>query len=71
MIERLVMVRWVVKSILHGGPNELFLIPSSAATFWLAARDLLYMHNPTYRIVHTMPFVTLVVEHWLEKELAH
>ena len=24
------MVRWVVGSILHGGPIELFLVPSSA-----------------------------------------
>ena len=24
------MVRWVVGSILHGGPTELFLIPASA-----------------------------------------
>ena len=23
------MVRWVVGSILHGGPNELFLVPAS------------------------------------------
>ena len=28
--ERSLMVRWVVKSILHGGPIELFLIPASA-----------------------------------------
>ena len=25
------MVRWVVGSILHGGPIELFLVPASAA----------------------------------------
>ena len=24
------MMRWVVRSILHGGPIELFLIPASA-----------------------------------------
>ena len=28
------------------------------------------MHNPTDRITHTMAFVTPVVEHWLEREIA-
>ena len=28
------------------------------------------MHHPTDRIVHTMAFVTPVVEHWLEQEIA-
>ena len=28
------------------------------------------MHHPTDRIAHTMAFVTPVVEHWLERELA-
>ena len=27
--ERSLMVRWVVGSILHGGPIELFLVPAS------------------------------------------
>ena len=27
------------------------------------------MHYPTYRIIHTMGFVTPVVEHWLEREI--
>ena len=30
VVERLLMVRWVIGSILHGGPIELFLIPVSA-----------------------------------------
>ena len=30
MIERLLMLRWVDRLILHGGPIELFLIPASA-----------------------------------------
>ena len=29
-VERSLMVRWVIGSILHGGPIELFLIPASA-----------------------------------------
>ena len=28
------------------------------------------MHHPTYRIAHTTAFVTPVVEHWLEREIA-
>ena len=28
------------------------------------------MHHPTYRITHTTAFVTSVVEHWLEREIA-
>ena len=28
------------------------------------------MHHPTDRIAHTMAFVTPVVEHWLEWEIA-
>ena len=28
------------------------------------------MHHPTDRIAHTMAFVTPVVEHWLEREIA-
>ena len=27
------------------------------------------MHNPIDRIAHTTAFVTLVVEHWLEREI--
>ena len=36
----------------------------------LTARVLLYMHHPTDRITHTTAFVTPVVEHWLEREIA-
>ena len=28
------------------------------------------MHHPTDRIIHATAFVTLVVEHWLEREIA-
>ena len=28
------------------------------------------MHHPTDRITHTTAFVTSVVEHWLEREIA-
>ena len=29
------------------------------------------MHHPTDRIIHTTACVTPVVEHWLEREIAH
>ena len=29
------------------------------------------MHHPTYMIIHSILFVTPVVEHWLEREIAH
>ena len=38
-------------------------------SYWLAARFFL-MHHPTDRIAHTTAFVTPVVEHWLEWEIA-
>ena len=28
------------------------------------------MHHPTDRIIHTIAFVTPVMEHWLEREIA-
>ena len=36
-------------------------------SFRLAARVLLYASSPPDRITHTTTFVTLVVEHWLER----
>ena len=38
-------------------------------SYRLTAR-VFYMHHPTDRITHTMAFVTPVVEHWLEREIA-
>ena len=31
---------------------------------------IFYMHHPKDRITHTTAFVTPVVEHWLEREIA-
>ena len=42
------------------------LLPLHGYFFQLAPRALLY----TDRIVHTMAFVTPVVEHWLERDVA-
>ena len=45
-----------------------------AAATWSTLSDLqqgfFYMHHPTDRIAHTTVFVTPVVEHWLEREIA-
>ena len=45
-----------------------------AATTWATLFDkqqgFFYMHYPTDRITHTTAFVTPVVEHWLEREIA-
>ena len=36
----------------------------------LPPHGFFYMHHPTDRIAHTMAFVTPVVKHWLEREIA-
>ena len=43
-------------------PPHRILFPISSKFF--------YMHHPTDRIAHTTAFVTPVVEHWLEREIA-
>ena len=45
-------------------PHEL-LFPINSTVFLF-----FYMHHPTDRIAHTTAFVTPVVEHWLEREIA-
>ena len=44
-------------------------LPPHGLTFRLAARVLLYAPSHD-RIAHTTAFVTPVVEHWLEREIA-
>ena len=38
--------------------------------FPISNKVFFYMHHPTDRIEHTTAFVTPVVEHWLEREIA-
>ena len=38
--------------------------------FPINSKGFFYMHHPTDRITHTTAFVTPVVEHWLEREIA-
>ena len=33
-------------------------------------QGLFYLHHPTDKITHTTAFVTPVVDHWLEREIA-
>ena len=42
---------------------------SNGLLFSIDSKDF-YMHHPTDRITHTTAFVTPVVEHWLEREIA-
>ena len=49
------------------------LLPHILATYSTLSdqqQGFCYMHHPTDRIIHTTAFVTLVVEHWLEREIA-
>ena len=38
--------------------------------FSIYLQGYFYMHHPTYRIIHTTAFITPVVGHWLEWEIA-
>ena len=46
-------------------------LPPHGLFFSINSKGYFYMHHPTYRITHTTAFVTPVVEHWLEREIAH
>ena len=45
-------------------------LPPHGLLFPINTKGFFYMHHPTDRIAHTTAFVTPVVEHWLERELA-
>ena len=38
--------------------------------FPINSKGFFYMHHPTDRITHTTAFVTPVIKHWLEREIA-
>ena len=46
-------------------------LPPHRLLFPISSKGSFYMHHPTDRIAHTTAFVTPVVEHWLEREIAH
>ena len=43
---------------------------SKRKLFLINNKGFFYKHYPTKLIVHTMAFVTLDVEHWLQQEIA-
>ena len=45
-------------------------LPPHRLLFPINSKGLFYTHHPTDRIAHTTAFVTPVVEHWLEREIA-
>ena len=45
-------------------------LPPYWLLFPINSKDYFYIHHPTDRIAHTTAFVTPVVEHWLEREIA-
>ena len=46
-------------------------LPPQRLLFPINNKVFFYMHHPTDRIIHTTAFVTPVVEHLLEREIAH
>ena len=46
------------------------LLPPHRLLFPINSKGSFYMHHPTDRMAHTTAFVTPVVEHWLEREIA-
>ena len=44
--------------------------PGASTCLNLALSQSCLCNHPTYRITHTMAFVTPVVEHWMEREIA-
>ena len=65
---RLYGVRHMVKD--HSDSEKGNPLPPHTILFRLTARVLLYIYHPTDKIAHTTAFVTPVMEHWLEREIA-
>ena len=53
----------MIKDHSDSGRGNPLLFPNSSKVFF-------YMHHPTHRITEITAFVTSVVEHWLEREMA-
>ena len=62
-------IRHKVKEHLDSERGNL-LLPPHGLLFFYYQQELFYICHPTDRIVHIMAFVTPVVEHWLEREIA-
>ena len=46
------------------------LSPLHGLLFSISSKGSFYMHHPTDRIAHITAFLTPVVEHWLERQIA-
>ena len=60
-------VRHMVKN--HTDSERGNLLPPHGLLFLISSKGS-YVHHPTDRITHTTGFVTPIVEHWLEREIA-
>ena len=49
--------------------EENLLPPLHGLIFAISSKEYIFMHHPTYMIVHTTAFVTTVVKHWIEREI--
>ena len=65
---RLYGVRHMVKD--HSDSEKGNPLPPHGLLSLISSKGSFYMHHPTDRIIHTTAFVTPVVEHWLEREIA-
>ena len=54
----------------HSDSERGNLLPPHGLLFPVSSNVFFYMHHPTDRIAHTMTFVTPLVVHWLEREIA-
>ena len=54
----------------HSDSEKGNLLPPHRLLLSINSNGFFYMHHPTDRITHTSAFVTPVVEHWLEREIA-
>ena len=65
---RLYGIRHMVKD--HSDSEKGNPLPPHRLLLSINSKGYFYMHHPTDRITHTTAFVTPVVEHWLEREIA-
>ena len=64
------MVRWVIRSILHGGPSELFVVPASVPRLVLKRPWLCY---PVCGMMHTKESLLLIgkLPMWRQRISSH
>ena len=65
---RLYGIRLMVKD--HSDSEKGNLLLPHGLLFPISSKGSFYMHHPTDRKTHTTAFVTPVMEHWLEQEIA-